>query len=75
MYAEEVELYYRLKQAEYLAWIVPEAKIIHFEGMSGERLSSNLRKSSYSIRWYSKFVFLGSCILHSKPTLFILPIS
>lgn len=57
MYAEEVELSCRLKQAKYSAWIVPEAKIIHLEGMSGEGLSSHLRKSTYSIRWYSKFVF------------------
>jgi len=57
MYFEETELSFRLKKNNYNSAIVPEAKIIHFEGKSLAGI--NLEKFKLMIR--SEFLFFEKC--------------
>lgn len=62
MYAEEVELTHRVKQAGLQVYIVPEAKIIHLEGMSAQ--STILNQRVYKEKLYSKFLYFEK--VHGK---------
>ena len=51
MYSEEMDLCYRLKQAGYDVWFVPEAEVVHHEGASSRqdlfRQNVNFHESRY----------------------------
>lgn len=51
MYSEEMDLCYRLKQAGYEVWYVPEAEVVHHEGASSAqdlfRRNINFHESRY----------------------------
>lgn len=55
MYAEEVELTHRIKKKGYKVYLIPEAKIIHLEGMSAKTETLNQRVASEKL--FSKFLY------------------
>ncbi len=59
MYYEEVELCDRIRRKGYQIVSVPDAKIIHLEGASGESRTEELKKWSYKERWYSMFIYFS----------------
>lgn len=57
LYYEETEMTWRLKKKGLLVYSVPQAKIIHYHGMSSEPSVSNLKKWSQQEFLYSKFLY------------------
>lgn len=57
MYFEESELCYRIRKKGYKIMYIPDASIVHIQGVSSERKSDNLKKWSYQEHWFSKWVF------------------
>ncbi|HLG74751.1 MAG TPA: glycosyltransferase family 2 protein [Chloroflexota bacterium] len=64
MYSEEMDLCYRLKQASYEVWYVPEAEVVHHEGASSRqdlfRRNVNFHESRY--RFFAKHHGLAAAL-------------
>ncbi len=64
MYSEEMDLCYRLRQAGYEVWYVPEAEVVHLEGASSRqdlfRRNVNFHESRY--RFFAKHHGLPSAL-------------
>ena len=72
MYFEEIELCDRVRKKGYKIVSVPDAKIMHLHGASGENKNEDLKKWTREEHWYSKFIYftktkgqLQAKLLHS----------
>lgn len=70
MYVEEVDLCYRLKQAGWEVWHVPEAHVVHYGGQStkqaSERMLVELHRSRY--RFFRKYYPAAFRFFHRQIT-------
>jgi len=66
MYGEDTDLCYRIKQAGYKIWYIPEVKIIHFGGKSTEQaIDLFVREARKSMqRYFEKHYGLKSVVIY-----------
>ena len=69
MYFEEMELCHRVANLGFDIVSVPDAKIMHLHGATGENKNEELKTWLYEIHWYSKWLYFYKTKGHTQTTI------